>query len=127
MTVGTWDPQGGVNADRVVPAELIARFLQLEAPSQEALADAGLVQEYWVMALTADAWQVAESLGNDELEQLIRLFTQLEVLPGWEAGKKSPVIPLVKMLKGRDSFSPELRKWIKANTDNRYLPYGSAL
>ena len=48
-------------------------------------------------------------------------------LPGWEAGKKNPVIYLVRILKDRDGFDPELRKWIKTNTDNRYLPYGSAL
>ena len=127
MSVGTWDPQGGVNADREVPADLVARFLLLKSPTEEALKEAGLEQEAWVMSLTAAAWRAADALDDAALEKLIRLFTQLEDLPGWEAGKKSPVIALVKVLKGRGSFSPELRKWIKANSDNRYLPYGSAL
>ena len=25
----------------------------------------------------------------------------------------------------RDAFDDDLRRWIKAHTDNRYLPYGS--
>jgi hypothetical protein len=37
------------------------------------------------------------------------------------------VIPLVKMLKERGDFDADLRKWIKSNTKNRYLPYGSAI
>ena len=80
------------------------------------------------MSLGSKAWQLATNLSSADIEPLIRLFTLLErQVPGWDAGNKSPVIPLVKLLKARDDFSPELRKWIKANTENRYLPYGSAL
>jgi hypothetical protein len=35
------------------------------------------------------------------------------------------VIYLVRLLKQRGTFEPELRQWIKANTDNRYLPNGA--
>ena len=67
-------------------------------------------------------------LKDDDLISLVRLFTLLERdLSGWDAGSKSPVIPLVKLLKARGSFDPALRKWIKANTSNRYLPHGSAI
>ena len=48
-------------------------------------------------------------------------------LPGWDGGVRSPVIYLVKLMKERGLFTPELRKWIKKNTDNRYLPNGSVL
>ncbi|MFT7688808.1 MAG: hypothetical protein ACI9FB_004173, partial [Candidatus Azotimanducaceae bacterium] len=33
----------------------------------------------------------------------------------------------VKVLKKRQLFDAELRKWIKANTENRYLPNGAVL
>ncbi len=74
------------------------------------------------------AWAVAEKLPDEALVILVRFFTLAEMqLSGWDAGKTSPVIYLVKTLKARDAFPADLRKWIKANTDNRYLPYGSAL
>ena len=63
----------------------------------------------------------------EDILVLIKLFTLIEVLPGWDAGSKSPVIALSKLLKRRNAFTPDIRKWIKSNTDNRYLPYGSAL
>ena len=76
----------------------------------------------------ASAWQSAEDLSADDLVSLVRFFTLVEAgVSGWEAGRKSPVIPLVRFLKARDAFTPELRRWVKSNTDNRYLPYGSAL
>lgn len=90
-------------------------------PASDVEKDSGL------MKLSADQWTVAEPLANDELIALIRFFTLAEMqFTGWDGGKDSPVIPLVRILKSRDGFTPELRKWIKANTDNRYLPYGSA-
>ena len=80
------------------------------------------------MQQEAVVFDVAMGLDDGELDDLIRLFTLAEMqLPGWEAGKKSPVIYLVRILKARDAFSADLRRWVKANTDNRYLPNGSAL
>ncbi len=81
-----------------------------------------------MMKMTADAWQAVEAFPTETLIALVRFFTLAEMqLPGWDGGKDSPVIPLVRLLKARDDFTPDLRRWIKANTDNRYLPYGSAL
>jgi hypothetical protein len=58
----------------------------------------------------------------------LNAFTLAEMhFQGWEAGKQNPVVYLVRMLRARGEFSADLRKWIRANTDNRYLPYGSAL
>ena len=48
-------------------------------------------------------------------------------LPNWEALGRSPVIPLVAELKRRGRYPRELTGWIKANTTNRFLPYGSLL
>ena len=73
-------------------------------------------------------WVLANDLADDELVGLVRFFTLAEVqLPEWDGGRQSPVIYLVKILKQRSAFDAELRKWIKANTDNRYLPNGAAL
>ncbi len=70
---------------------------------------------------------VAETLEDADLEKLIRLFTVAERLPGWEAGAKSPVIPLARQLKKRGRYPEALTAWIKSQTDNRFLPYGSLM
>ena len=75
-----------------------------------------------------EVWKEAEVLSDTDIRRLIVFFTLAErQLSGWEAGRLSPVIDLVRILKQRGSFQPELRKWIKANTDNRYLPNGAVL
>lgn len=79
------------------------------------------------MQATLESWQSAcESLDNQQIHHLIRFFTLAEMqLSGWEAGDKSPVISLVKILKSRDAFpEKDFIRWIKQNTDNRFLPYG---
>lgn len=133
MAVGVWEPGGGVDDSREVPLALIEQFLALARQVDESvtpvdLEAAGLSAEQWVMTTDAAGWGLAESLDDADLEHLARLFTLVEQqVSGWDGGKKSPVIAIVKILKGRDAFAPELRKWIKTHTDNRYLPYGSAL
>ena len=74
------------------------------------------------------AWEIARALDSESAISLVRLFTLVEdQVSGWEAGNKSPVIWLVKVLKERGDLEADLRKWIKSNTKNRYLPHGSAL
>lgn len=129
MSVGVWEP-GGANQDKV-DADLLQRFGTVEIVEDQmdrgALSAAGVDGDSSVMKLGVDAWQVAQGLGSDQLEHLVRVFTLVEALPDWDAGSKSPVIALVKILKSRGDFSSDLRKWVKSHTDNRYLPYGSAL
>jgi hypothetical protein len=74
-------------------------------------------------------WQAPlAGLDDGELLALIRLFTLAEgALPGWQAGAKSPVIVLAAALRQRDAYPREITAWIKANTDNRFLPYGDLM
>ncbi len=129
MATGVWEPAKPVSVSR----EKLSQYLEvleninldaLEAELPETLqkSDSSL------MKLTADQWQAAESLDDTGLEQLIRFFTKAEMqLPNWSGGQTSPVIYLVRVLKRRGTFSSELKQWIKANTDNRYLPNGAVL
>jgi len=132
MSVGMWKPGEG-SESRVVELALLGRFVQLAKRLSGAL-DAGmldtaeLANESWVMMVGPAAWEGVRELDSDSIIALIQVFTLLEEqISGWEAGNKSPVIPLVKMLKERGDFEADLRKWIKSNTKNRYLPYGSAI
>lgn len=131
MSIEVWEPTGGTKG-KPIDIGLLEKFVDVakgaDSVSSSQLRSSGLDSEEWVMNQEEAAWESAEDLSSDDLIALVRFFTLVEQhVSGWEAGKKSPVIPLVKILKTRDEFSADLRKWIKSNTDNRYLPYGSAL
>ncbi len=130
MSVESFDPSA-------LPAPLnattLARLLEAAQHLQEprfGLRD-DEVQRLAAVAVHQDAadWAaVAEPLSSAELEDLIRLFTLAEgTLPGWQAEARSPVIPLARVLRTRNAFPEPLAAWIKDNTDNRFLPYGSLM
>ena len=129
MSVEPFDPSAiALKLDASVLDELAEAAARLEE------ADFGLSRER-VSALAAVArqdekadWKAAAvELEADRLVSLIRLYTLAERLPGWEAGPRSPVIPLAAELKKRGEYPDDLTAWIKANTDNRFLPYGSLM
>ena len=71
---------------------------------------------------------VAAACSDAQLQSLIRVFTRGErELPEWQAGAKSPVIVFVRVLKARGAYSPQITAWIKANSENRFLPHGSLM
>lgn len=129
MSVEPFDPSAlALKLDAGVLDELTGAADHLEAD------DFGLSRER-ISALAAVArhdvktdWKAAAAeLDAAALVALVRLFTLAERLPGWEAGAKSPVIPLAAELKRRGDYPSDLTGWIKANTDNRFLPYGSLM
>ncbi len=90
--------------------------------------DAGDVARFSVLAAHPEWARHAPQLSDDTLIGLIRIFTLGEMqYASWAAGDKSPVVALVKELKRRGSYPGELTRWIKAHTDNKFLPHGSLL
>ena len=129
MTVDSFDPKS-------VKTELSDNDLaRLLAAARELEADAfGLsLQEIADLASLSRHPDVewgarCANLADDEAIALIKLYTLAEgQFPSWQAGAKSPVIPLVAELKRRGSYPGELTRWIKSNTENRFLPYGSLM
>ena len=134
MAVDTFDPQqfdpslskSSLNTalvDRAVSCALAqpSAGAELSLTSEEVFALAPLV----VHAGWLDAGQ---ELTSDSLVALIRLFTLGEgQCSTWQAGAKSAVVKLVRVLKQRGEMTPELTRWIKANTDNRFLPHGDLM
>lgn len=133
MAIGTWQPANKPSKAFAINEELLKRFIALgnEADKLDLaseLTSAELSAGAVLMTLDASAWHFLHDRETASLTSLIRFFTLAEgQLPGWKAGNKSPVIAIVGILKKRQEFSTELRKWIKSNTDNRYLPYGSVI
>ena len=135
MSLGSWDPKAA-NAETnfSIDRKVLERFLEISQHQQLDQLDEKLSaedQQIQAGLMTQDkhSWfAVAESFSDEELGQLMRFFTLAEKLPGWEAGDKSPVIWLGKILKKRGTgIDRELLLWIKANTNNQYLPHGSLL
>ena len=128
MTLGVWKPASEQSLSITSLTGLLEQLPVDALQSLEGLtADAFEAQRNWIK-LPAQNWAAAEALPLEHIRQLIRFFTLAEFhWAGWEAGKLSPVIPLVAQLKQRDAFDATFRRWIKTNTDNRYLPNGAIL
>ena len=129
MSVETFDPRSAkpeMNPERL--SRLLGAAGDLDAEGfgldpEETAELAPLVRQGDV-----DWRQIAGDLSDEQIESLIRLFTLGEgTFPAWESGPRSPVIPLAAELKRRGSYPQSLTAWIKAHTDNRFLPYGSLL
>ena len=129
MAIDVWEPKqpAGVMLEQLTA--LAAQMVDADLSDLGTVLDKeSIKRDAILMTQTEESWEVAASLSDDDIVVLVRFFTLAEMqLAGWEAGKDSPVVPLVKILKSRGVFTPELRKWVKANTDNRYLPNGAAL
>jgi len=132
---GSWDPKlkAGQPAPEVKPAEL-SPFLALNESQlntlNESLSQETILERRHLMTRHKNAWKtVATQLNDEQITALIRFFTLAEKqLSGWEAGSKSPVIWLCRELKKRGLFPDRtLIKWIKAHSDNKFLPYGNPL
>ena len=136
MSLGSWNPEDGSQSlvYTVDPGLLkrcaafattdnwggIANWVQAELPATAKQ----------MMKLDANAWQQPlHDLDNETLAQLIRFFTVAEQqLPEWHGGDQSPVIWISRSLKKRGApLSREQVLWIKANSDNRFLPNGPIL
>lgn len=122
--VETWDPGaaarlGERQVELIRKANLNADDLGLNAVERSELAP--------LMAAGAEVWaERVDAASSEELVSWIRFLTLAEVrFPGFEAGAKSPVILIARILRGRGDYPEDLTAWIKANTDNRFLPYGS--
>ena len=71
---------------------------------------------------------LAETEPVERVVALIKLLALGEArVASWEAGADSPVIPLARALRARGDYPQELTRWLRTNSRNRFLPYGSLL
>ena len=126
MSVGAWDPSEQITAlDAPTLAELLgaAKRLNLDDFGLSAAAADRLAG---TVRLAPEAWRAAEGLADEDLIALVYFFTLAEGrFADWKAGAKSPVIALCRILRSRGAWPADLAAWIKAHSDNRFLPYGS--
>lgn len=135
--VGVWDPKAGpglgeqvlgapeggppMGLVRKAAAQLDADGFGLDAAERTRLAP-------WMTAAPTVWEEAAEGADAGEIVAWIRFFTLAEAkLAGFEAGAKSPVVPLARALRRRGEYPADLTGWIKAHTTNRFLPHGSLM
>lgn len=130
MSVNAWTP---TTPDQQVDPEPLKKFIQLaeSEATLSALTRTLTAEEIennrYLMSLPQQKWQpLLEDFTTDELQLLIKFFTLAEMqLPGWDAGEKSPVIWIVKLLRKKHApLSKEQLLWIKNHSTNRFLPNG---
>jgi hypothetical protein len=129
MTVDSWDPAAGGEPTDLDIARLCRAAEALEAPEFGLSAhEIARLAPFARHQGDVDWERLAAGLEDDQVLGLIRLFTLAEnVLPSWEAGARSPVVPLAGQLKKRGCYPDDLTRWIKANSSNRFLPHGSLM
>ena len=125
--VGSWEPDEPALSDvhrKILDAASKALGepqLGLSAEQQNSIRQA-------VRASTESWRDFAQEQSSAEITNWIRALTRAEMmLSGFELGARSPVIALVRLLKQRGEYPDDLTEWVKANTGNRFLPYGSLL
>ena len=136
MISGSWDPLEGARGQQVrIEQVWLRQFIEwADAERLDELPE--LLGENDRRALAAwmqadhDSWKSAvQPLSDTELLALIRFLTIAEMkVPGWRSDEKSPVIAITSALKQRGRrLDHKFLQWIRANSDNRYLPNGPVL
>ena len=132
MSIDTWEPSNP-DPEFSIDRAVLREFIQLSRNDQlmqlpNRLSPEVCDQQRPLMRLPRETWtKAAADFNNEELLHLVRFFTVAEqMLDGWEAAEKSPVIWLVRELRRRKAPPDrDLLLWIKANSDNRFLPNGA--
>ncbi|MCY3626698.1 MAG: hypothetical protein F4039_02455 [Gammaproteobacteria bacterium] len=80
-----------------------------------------------VVCIQHNSWSdFAKNRSTDLLVGWIKVLVLCaEQYPDLESGAKSPVIPLVRILRQRGHYPTTLTTWIKSHSTNKFLPYGS--
>lgn len=128
MTTGTWNPtQTTYHLDIDFLTQIIEAINNEPFDINNYLSIETQQQHNPIMRLPKDQWfLMKEVFSASEIISLIKFFTLAEMhYSGWEAGEKSPVIWLAKVLRQKgNKIDQDLLQWIKSNSDNKFLPYG---
>jgi hypothetical protein len=126
--VGSWSPVAAPVPGTADLQSLARAWLEQDRALLDALpADLELAARGAMDAPRGSLDAAFAELDSSQLDALIRFFTLLEACPGWEVGARSPVVPMFRLLRRNpgDHDPESLAAWVKAHSDNRFLPYGS--
>ena len=122
--VGAWEPPtelGDVHAKALDSADWSGDSLRVEDDAHAQLREV-------VNAMPEALSRFFAGRCSQRLVHWTRVLTLAEeTIPGCDAGPKSPVIVLARLLRERGDYPDQLTTWIKSVSSNRFLPYGSLL
>lgn len=133
MTTETWTPDSSLSPqDKLIDQNFLKTIAEkLEENGHLDISCMVTPQEKeknrTMMQLSEKEWTpTLENISNSNIIALIKFFTLAEKeFSGWQGNEKSPVIYLAKALRRRgETLDKDLLHWIKANSDNKFLPYG---
>ncbi len=131
--VDTWQP---AEQNPVISIEKLSDFASL-ITGQENIeedikrlnsVDINLIASY--LNAPKSAWLKAiENFTDLQILNLCMLFTVGEMkFSNWKFGSKNPTIYFLRQLKADNrAAEKDFVRWLKKQTDNRYIPYGPAL
>lgn len=125
--VEQWDP--AKNSLRDLHRVILSKGAQQLEQGDLCLSDTDQAELRSILLLGASSWEkFVDSIDSTTIIAWVKVLTISEQeYSGFECGAKSPVIPLVRVLKRRNEFPSDLTSWIKSHSRNRFLPHGSLL
>ncbi len=131
--VDTWQPNTGIDT---LSAEKLAQLAELISSQETAKEDIKQIAESDINLLAnqlntpQDAWiKAIEGFSTEQVLNLCMVFTLGEMIfSSWTFASKNPTIYLLRHLKSKKIVvEKDFIRWLKKQTDNRYIPYGPAL
>lgn len=131
--VDTWNPSDQKTTISAQRLSKLASLISSQDNIQEEVmhlesSDVNLIGSY--LNAPQDAWiKAVENIDGAQILKLCMLFTVGEMkFQTWTFGSKNPTIYFLRYLKAKNQ-APEkdFIRWLKKQTDNRYIPYGPAL
>ena len=123
--IRAWDPAAHKLGEsqrellKQVASQIIDDKLQLEPGQFDPLQAVYLINAHTWTTFAADK-------SDEELVNWIKVLTLCpEQYSGITHGARSPVIPIVRVLRQRGTYPSTLTSWIRQHSSNRFLPYGS--
>ena len=131
--VDTWQPTEQKTTISAKRLSYIASLVSNQESIQEDVmrldsSDVELINSY--LHLPQSVWLKAiENFNDSQVLNLCMLFTVGEMkYPTWTFGSKNPTIYFLRQLKTeKRPAEKDFVRWLKKQTDNRYIPYGPAL
>ncbi len=126
MSIDSWQP---IKAPKTIDKSSLEKLITL---AEQVTPETDLTLEStWIQPLAKvdnKIWaQNAKNLTQTQLVALIKMFTVLEDSQNWSLAEKSPVIALFKQLRKLAGIDKALVQWVKAHTQNKFLPFGPLL
>ncbi len=131
--VDTWQPNTGIDTISVAKLVQLAEIISSQETAKDEikqLNEADINQIANHLNSSQEAWLKAiETLSTEQVLNLCMVFTLGEMeFSSWSFASKNPTIYFLRHLKAKKtSVEKDFVRWLKKQTDNRYIPYGPAL